>query len=163
VGADVHGYLPWDAPGPMRRALAALRPAAVALVRTEIWPVLTRQATAAGCRLALPNAVPAASSRRSRPAARVALRPAYAPPAARVVVRACARPRGAGPARLMSAPHAPDEAHLGRLERALDRGGLRRNRLARVEAGEPPADVVVIDRVGVLAELYAAADAAYVG
>jgi len=32
-----------------------------------------------------------------------------------------------------------------------------------VEAGEPPADVVVIDRVGVLADLYAAADAAYVG
>src|SRR5690606_39702580 len=77
VGAHVHGYLPWDARGPMRRALAALRPSAVAFIRTEIWPVLAREAQAAGCRLALLNAVLAASSSRLRPAARFALRPAY--------------------------------------------------------------------------------------
>jgi 3-deoxy-D-manno-octulosonic-acid transferase len=234
VGADVHGYLPWDAPGPMRRALAALRPAAIAFIRTEIWPVLTREAQAAGCRLALLNAVLAASSSRLRPAARFALRPAYArldvvgavsdddaarfpllgvprsrvrttgdarfdqvwarvqgagrgsgaralaerlraergftlvagstwPPDERVVVPAFARLLGAGPARLIIAPHEPDDAHLAGLERRLDEAGLRHRRLARVEAGEPPADVVVIDRVGVLADLYAAADAAYVG
>src|SRR5690606_30589246 len=234
VGADVHGYLPWDAPGPMRRMLAALRPSAIAFIRTEIWPVLAREAQAAGCRLALLNAVLAASSSRLRPAARFALRPAYArldvvgavrdddaarfpllgvararvrttgdarfdqvwarvqaagreggasalverlrddrgftlvagstwPPDERLLAPAFARLRSDGPARLIIAPHEPDDAHLTGLERTLDDAGLRHVRLARVEAGEPPAEVVVVDRVGVLADLYAAADAAYVG
>ncbi len=234
VGAHVHGYLPWDARGPMRRALAALRPSAVAFIRTEIWPVLAREAQAAGCRLALLNAVLAASSSRLRPAARFALRPAYGrldvvgavsdddaarfpvlgvprsrvrttgdarfdqvwarvqaagrgsgamalaerlraergftlvagstwPPDERLLAPAFARLRSAGPARLIVAPHEPDDAHLTALERTLDHAGLGHVRLARVEAGDSPADVVVIDRVGVLADLYAAADAAYVG
>ncbi|HET9983634.1 MAG TPA: glycosyltransferase N-terminal domain-containing protein [Longimicrobiales bacterium] len=66
--------------------------------------------------------------------------------------------------RLIVAPHEPDEAHLAPLEARLDAAGLEHARLARVEAtsGEPPA-VVVIDRVGVLADLYGVADVAYVG
>ena len=234
LGADVHGYLPWDGRGPMRRALRALRPAVIAFIRTEVWPVLAREGKRAGCRLALLNAVLAASSSRLRPAARWALRPAYQrldavgavsaedaarfpllgveaarirttgdarfdqvwarvqaagrggavaalierlraeaafvvvagstwPPDEKVLVPAFARLRDEGGARLIVAPHEPDEGHLAGLERALDAAGVRHVRLARVEAGEEPADAVVVDRVGVLADLYAAADAAYVG
>lgn len=66
--------------------------------------------------------------------------------------------------RLIVAPHEPDEAHLAPLEARLDAAGLDHARLARVEAtsGEPPA-IVIVDRVGVLADLYGVADVAYVG
>jgi 3-deoxy-D-manno-octulosonic-acid transferase len=57
VGADVWGYVPWDTKGDVRRALAALRPAVLVFVRTDVWPVLAREAEAAGARLVLINAV----------------------------------------------------------------------------------------------------------
>ena len=57
LGADVAGYAPWDTRGPVRKAVAALRPSAVAFVRTEVWPVLTREARHGGARLFLVNAV----------------------------------------------------------------------------------------------------------
>lgn len=68
------------------------------------------------------------------------------------------------PARLIVAPHEPDEAHLRGVERALRDAGVPHLRLAHVErdAGPLPA-AVVVDRVGVLADLYRVADAAYVG
>lgn len=65
--------------------------------------------------------------------------------------------------RLIAAPHEPDEPHLRALEARLDEAGLAHARLAEVEAGTPAPDVVVVDRVGVLADLYALADVAYVG
>src|SRR5207253_10292324 len=52
VGADVHSYLPWDTAGDVRPALAALAPACIAFVRTEVWPTLTRLAARADVRLA---------------------------------------------------------------------------------------------------------------
>lgn len=57
VGADVGGYIPFDTRGPVRRTLAALRPSAIVFVRTEVWPVVTREARRAGARLFLVNAV----------------------------------------------------------------------------------------------------------
>lgn len=243
VGADVHGYLPWDTRGPMRRMLEVFRPALIAFVRTEIWPVLTREAGRRGVRLALVNAILPESSSRLRPLSRWLLGPAYARLDAvgavaaedagrfprlgvaeeRVHVTGDARfdqvwvrvQRGAGKggggqeasatarildrlrdadaftvvagstwpadeahlvpafaelraavpdARLIIAPHEPDQAHLAGLERTLDQAGLAHARLAEVEksAGPlPPA--VLIDRVGILADLYAIADATYVG
>lgn len=77
VGADVHGYLPWDVRGEVVRANAALRPAVIAFVRTEIWPVLSAEARARGVRLALTNAVLSAESSRLRRASRFLLGPAY--------------------------------------------------------------------------------------
>ncbi|MFP4624946.1 MAG: hypothetical protein ACLFRX_12250, partial [Gemmatimonadota bacterium] len=72
------------------------------------------------------------------------------------------------PLRLVIAPHQPTEAHLEALERRLDRQSLRHTRLgALLEGGEAtPAEappVVVVDRLGILADLYALGDAAYVG
>jgi 3-deoxy-D-manno-octulosonic-acid transferase len=66
-----------------------------------------------------------------------------------------------GAARLIIAPHEPTDAHLGPLERWASESGLRAARLAAPAA--PVADVVIVDRVGVLGDLYALADVAYVG
>ena len=78
VGADVVGYLPWDVRPDVDRALEALRPAVVAFVRTEIWPVLGQAAVERGIRLALVNAVLAEGSSRLRAGSRYLLAPAYA-------------------------------------------------------------------------------------
>ena len=64
-------------------------------------------------------------------------------------------------ARLIVAPHEPTAEHLGALEAWAVRDTLRLARLGAYDAGT--ADVVIVDRVGVLGELYALADVAYVG
>ena len=237
VGADVAGYLPWDVRSEVRRALDALRPSVVAFVRTEIWPVLGREASLRGVRHVLVNAVLGAGSSRLRAGSRFLLGPAYArldavgavaePDAARFtrlgvarervrvtgdarfdqvwarverlreagarerlpllrrladpsvttvvagstwpadearLVPAFARASAAGRLRLVVAPHEPTDAHLAGVERALDAAGLSHARLAAVEkSGGPLPEAVVVDRVGVLADLYAIADVAYVG
>ncbi len=65
--------------------------------------------------------------------------------------------------RLIVAPHEPHERHLKALEERLAQAGLAHARLAAVEGGAPPPEVVVVDRVGVLADLYAVVALAYVG
>lgn len=64
-------------------------------------------------------------------------------------------------ARLIIAPHEPTHAHLGPIESWARGAGLRDARLG--SAGAADADVVIVDRVGVLGDLYALADVAYVG
>jgi 3-deoxy-D-manno-octulosonic-acid transferase len=64
-------------------------------------------------------------------------------------------------ARLIIAPHEPGPAHLEPIERWA---AAERTRLARLDApAAAAADVVLVDRVGVLGDLYALADVAYVG
>src|SRR5207237_9251340 len=48
-------FLPYDLPGPCRRAMAALHPDVLVLEYTELWPQLIRAASRAGVRLALTN------------------------------------------------------------------------------------------------------------
>jgi 3-deoxy-D-manno-octulosonic-acid transferase len=63
--------------------------------------------------------------------------------------------------RLIIAPHEPTGDHLEPLE-----AWARRARVALSRLGEPgaaAADIVLVDRVGVLGDLYALADVAYVG
>ena len=62
--------------------------------------------------------------------------------------------------RLVIAPHEPTLAHLEPIERWASEAGLR---LARLGSATADDDVVLVDRVGVLGDLYALADAAYVG
>jgi 3-deoxy-D-manno-octulosonic-acid transferase len=231
VPADVADYLPFDAPGEVRRALDALRPSAIAFSKTDVWPVLTREAKRRGVRLALLSAtLPAASSRLGRPA-RALLGPAYrrldavgaiaaadaerfgrlgvpaerrtvtgdarfdqvrrradavdraAPPLSLLawdgptlvagstwpadeapLLPAVAAVRAGGvPLRLVLAPHEPTPAHLAGVEARLESLGIPRVRLGEVEAGRAPAACVLVDRVGVLGDLYARADFAYVG
>lgn len=63
--------------------------------------------------------------------------------------------------RFLIAPHETDEAHLARLEADLARVGLSSQRYTR--GGTWDQRVLLIDRVGILAELYAWGDLAFVG
>jgi 3-deoxy-D-manno-octulosonic-acid transferase len=64
-------------------------------------------------------------------------------------------------ARLVLAPHEPTPAHLATAVRWAAAKGLRMARLGDPHVGG--ADVVLVDRLGVLGDLYAVAQAAYVG
>lgn len=232
VGADIAEYLPWDTPRTINRTLGALKPSAIAFVRTEIWPTLVRLAAERSIPLALVNAVLSPESSRLRGTARWLLGPAYArlnrvgavakadaerfsrlgvstarvrvtgdarfdqvyarvqaldrnqpllqrlrdervmtvvagstwPADEEEILPAYATARKSSPLRLIIAPHEPTDAHLHELERRLTRVRLRHARLGEVErSGGPLPEVVVVDRVGVLADLYAIASMAYVG
>ena len=77
VGADVWGYMPYDTRTPVRRTLAALEPDVIAFVRTEVWPVVTREAAQAGSPMVLVNAVLSEGSGRLRWLGRSFLEAAY--------------------------------------------------------------------------------------
>jgi 3-deoxy-D-manno-octulosonic-acid transferase len=64
--------------------------------------------------------------------------------------------------RLILVPHEPTPAHLAAAERRLDALGLAHARLSALGADAIPP-VVIVDRVGVLGDLYALADLAWVG
>ena len=79
----------------------------------------------------------------------------------RVLLPAFARVRRTSPSvRLIIAPHEPTAAHLDPIERWAAEQRIRLERLGRATAS---TDVVLVDRVGVLGELYALADVAFVG
>jgi 3-deoxy-D-manno-octulosonic-acid transferase len=63
--------------------------------------------------------------------------------------------------RLIIAPHEPTLAHLVPIERWAPVAALRAARLTDPDAAD--VDVVIVDRVGVLGDLYALADVAFVG
>jgi 3-deoxy-D-manno-octulosonic-acid transferase len=63
--------------------------------------------------------------------------------------------------RLIIAPHEPSSQHISSIAEWSRHAKLKTARLD--EPGAADADVVLIDRVGVLGELYALADVAYVG
>jgi 3-deoxy-D-manno-octulosonic-acid transferase len=54
-GADGLFYAPFDWPGPVRRALLALKPRLLLLVETELWPNLIHEARRHGARVAVVN------------------------------------------------------------------------------------------------------------
>jgi 3-deoxy-D-manno-octulosonic-acid transferase len=64
-------------------------------------------------------------------------------------------------ARLIIAPHEPTDAHILPLERWAERSRLTHARLGASSART--ADVILVDRVGVLGDLYALANVAFVG
>lgn len=72
-----------------------------------------------------------------------------------------ARRHAARPPRLIIAPHEPTPAHLAPLERWASAEGFDAARLSDAKAAG--ADVIIVDRVGVLGDLYALADIAFVG
>lgn len=79
-----------------------------------------------------------------------------------VLLPAWTAARGRVPeARLIVAPHEPTSSHLAPIERWARAAGVRLERLGAPAQGD--ADVVLVDRVGVLGDLYALADAAFVG
>jgi 3-deoxy-D-manno-octulosonic-acid transferase len=80
------------------------------------------------------------------------------------LIPAFASARKGAPLRLIIAPHEPGTAHLRDLEQRIDAVHVGHARLSQIELESSPLpDVVVVDRVGVLADLYAVATVAYVG
>jgi 3-deoxy-D-manno-octulosonic-acid transferase len=69
--------------------------------------------------------------------------------------------KGSANPRLIVAPHEPTPQHVARIAEWTSRAGLKTARLDEPESAN--ADVVVIDRVGVLGDVYSLADIAYVG
>ena len=69
------------------------------------------------------------------------------------------RPRAPG-ARMVIAAHEPSAAHSAQVMSWASRAGLRADVLANATS---ESDVVIVDQVGVLADLYALADVAFVG
>jgi 3-deoxy-D-manno-octulosonic-acid transferase len=65
-------------------------------------------------------------------------------------------------ARLIIAPHEPTPAHLSSIERWAAAQGLPLARASALPRGAD-ADVILVDTVGLLGDLYALADVAYVG
>lgn len=66
--------------------------------------------------------------------------------------------------RVIVAPHEPTSGHVSGLERRLRSAGFATATLAQLERGSVMAwQALIVDRVGVLADLYAVADIAYVG
>lgn len=82
-----------------------------------------------------------------------------------VLLPAVAKVRATRPVALVVAPHEPEDAHLRAIERdiAAHLPGARALRLSDLEAQGGAWDVCVVDRVGVLADLYAGGAIAYVG
>ena len=77
-GADACDYLPWDDVRELAPVLDALHPSLIAFTKTEVWPVLSREAEGRGVPLALIGAsLPEGSSRLSA-LARPLLRPVFA-------------------------------------------------------------------------------------
>ena len=80
----------------------------------------------------------------------------------RVLLPAVARARVSVPdLRLVIAPHEPTPAHLAALESRCAAVGLRSTRLGHLDNSDP--DVIIVDRLGVLGDLYGVADFAFVG
>jgi 3-deoxy-D-manno-octulosonic-acid transferase len=71
--------------------------------------------------------------------------------------------RGGVDARLIIAPHEPTTDHVARIIDAARRSTLSVARIDDTGPAARDADVIVIDRVGILGEVYALADVAYVG
>jgi 3-deoxy-D-manno-octulosonic-acid transferase len=230
VPADIREYLPIDTRRSVRRALEALRPAALVFSKLDVWPTLAAEAKRRGVRLGLVSGTVAAASSRLRGPARALLHDAYGAldlagavgpddaerlvslgvPPQRVRVTgdtrydqvwarsraadlsspfltrlASARPtliagstwpsdesvvlaswldvrRVVPTARLIVAPHEPTERHLTPIEEWAGGHGLTVRRLGNLDGSVTP-DVLLVDRVGVLGELYAVATCAYVG
>src|SRR5690606_7885425 len=78
IAADVADYLPLDLPDELRPVLDALSPDALVFSKTEVWPVLSREAANRGIPVLLLNATLPPSSSRLRTPARLLLSPAHA-------------------------------------------------------------------------------------
>jgi 3-deoxy-D-manno-octulosonic-acid transferase len=116
----------------------------------QVWARAQRVDRASALLAPLVDGRPTVVAGSTWPADEAVLLPAWARIAARL-------PR----ARLIVAPHEPTPVHLAPLERWAAAAQLRTARLDAPAASE--ADVIVVDRVGVLGDLYAVADVAYVG
>jgi 3-deoxy-D-manno-octulosonic-acid transferase len=228
LDVDFRDYLPFDSPGDMRAAVAALAPRALVFSKVDVWPELARQAHRRDVRLGMISAALSERSGRRSSVARLMLEDAYAsldavgavdqetadrlvqlgvrpdvievtgdtrfdqvweraealdrssglvarlasdrptmvagstwPADEAPLFEAVARVRKRVPLRLIVAPHELKPEHLDAIRTWADRDNAN---FARVdEAAASKADVILVDRYGVLADLYALASFTFVG
>ena len=77
IPAGFSGYLPWDTRSDLLPVLAALSPDLLVFTKTEVWPVLSREAGARGIPMALVAAALPEGAGRLRWPGRALLRPAF--------------------------------------------------------------------------------------
>lgn len=65
--------------------------------------------------------------------------------------------------RLVVTPHEPTDAHVEAIAAKARAAGAARAGVARIGAADPTTDIVIVDRVGVLADLYPMGGVAFVG
>src|SRR2546426_337336 len=146
---DGAGYPPPDRPAEGGGALEAPRPPAALFSKRHPWPQLTLPFARLAIAPANTFTIVAGST---WPADEAVILPAFVDLLAQVPT-----------ARLVLAPHEPNPDHLAGIAQAAARVGLPRPvRLSQVEHTSS-APVIVVDRVGILADLYALADVAFVG
>lgn len=76
--AEVADYLPWDTRGQVRAALDALQPSLLVFTKTEVWPVLAREARHRGIPVVLIAATLPPDAGRLRFSSRMLLRSVFA-------------------------------------------------------------------------------------
>lgn len=120
-----HGFVPLDLRGHTDRAVHAVRPAALVYAKYDVWPNLTRSATASGVPVALVNATVRPGSRRLRHPGKAVLAAAYRSLAAVGAVgdedRARLEALGARREAVSVTGDAAIDQALARLEEARDR------------------------------------------
>lgn len=80
------------------------------------------------------------------------------------IIPAFGSARRGSPLRLIIAPHEPTPGHVKAVQDRLSRHGVTHARLSEIETSSAPLPhAIVVDRVGVLADLYSCAMVAYVG
>jgi 3-deoxy-D-manno-octulosonic-acid transferase len=69
------------------------------------------------------------------------------------------------PISVIMVPHEPTTGHLSRIQQRLEELGLSHQLFSNLENGESPSrsDVLIVDRIGILAGLYRYGEVAYVG
>ena len=227
LAADFADYLPFDTVADARRAISALRPAALVYSKLDIWPIITETAARSGVKIGVVSATLPPRSQRTGYFGRLLLGDAYrgidsvgaisAADAKRfeeyglegsrihvtgdtrydqvwerakrswelAVVRSLRseRPtlvagstwpsderrllpawralrRSVDTARLIIAPHEISETHVRALLAWARTSGLSAE---RIDSASPETDVIVVDRVGILGDVYANGYAAFVG
>lgn len=75
--AGLSAYLPWDVTADVRRALDVVEPSLLVFTKTEVWPVLTREAVGRGVPTALVAGTLPSDAGRLRWPGRAVLRPAF--------------------------------------------------------------------------------------
>ena len=228
LDVDFADYLPFDTPGDARAALDALQPTAIVFSKLDVWPMITREASARSVHLGLISATLARGSSRRSLGASALLRDAYAaldvvgaideadadrlvqlgvrpqtitvtgdtrydqvwaraqsvdrnaplltrlratrvtivagstwPADEEVLLPTFDAVRRAGvDVRLVVAPHEPTAQRVAGLMAWAQRQSVR---AAPLEEANCDTDLVIVDRVGVLGDLYALADVAFVG
>src|SRR6266568_471861 len=171
-GVDGLFYAPFDWPGPVKKALATLKPSLLVLVETEIWPNLIHEAHLGGARIAIVNGrisresfagyrwILGGEARRDRP---LWVAGSTVSGEEELILQAYHRVRERVPLTgLVLAPRHPER--FPQVPALVESAGFRCLRRTNLEPGAwRDGEVVLLDTLGELAQLYPLASVVFVG